>query len=130
MTPTLRQIRAAVAEYYEITEADLTGPSRRAVFAHPRMLAYKISREVNGAGVSEIARFYRKDHTSIGSGIQSIINRQAHQAKIGRTDLKADEAAIIKKAESLAIVENGGVFCSQRGETPLFISTRSTKETQ
>lgn len=120
MTPTLLQIRSAVAAHYEITEADLTGPSRQAVFARPRMLAYKLSRDLTGASVSDIGRFYRKDHTSIISGIQSISNRAAHQAKLGQMDLRRDTDAITSAVTKLAIAENGGVFSSVRAKAAIF----------
>lgn len=106
MTPTLDQIRRAVADYYQISEGALLSPSRLAEYARPRMLGYKISRDVTGAEYQAIGAAYSgRDHSTIISGIRSIENHAAHQAKLGSNDIAMAIKAVTARAEWLAIVE-------------------------
>ena len=65
-------IQTVVAEEFGITREELLSPSRRNRFAHPRMIAVQLARELTKAGYSTIARKFSRHHTSILSAIRRV----------------------------------------------------------
>jgi len=65
-------IQDAVAAEFGVTREELLGPSRRNRFAHPRMIAVQLARELTEANYSTIARKFSRHHTSILSAIRRV----------------------------------------------------------
>jgi chromosomal replication initiator protein len=64
---TINQVISAVADEFGITAADITGRCREPKFAHPRILAMQLARELTKASYPELGRAFRRDHSTVMS---------------------------------------------------------------
>jgi chromosomal replication initiator protein len=87
---TLNEIKARVAAYYKVKPSDLESPCRRREFVRPRQIAFYLSRTLTQRSFPEIARSYRRDHTTVMHGydrVRTMLNAREH-------DIDADIDAI------------------------------------
>jgi len=69
----MRQIKALVADYYDISTASLTSKRRAPKYSHPRFIAYWLAREMTDCSYPEIGRaFGDRDHTTIMHGCSCV----------------------------------------------------------
>ena len=93
--PNINAIIQATAEHFEITVADIIGPSRRAVFAKPRQLAMHISKKITQASTPKIgAKFGGRHHTTV-------CEAQAKVRSEMNDEMLIDISKIIQRAESI-----------------------------
>lgn len=73
-----RDIVAEIAALYDVTVADLTGPSRRKRITHPRQHAmWEVRRRAPHLSLPQIGRLFGgRDHTTIIHGLR------AHEARL------------------------------------------------
>ncbi|HEY76338.1 MAG TPA: chromosomal replication initiator protein DnaA [Thermoflexia bacterium] len=65
-TVSAEQILETVARHYQISQGDLTGPSRARRFARPRQIAMYLMREETSASLSQIGRALGgRDHSTV-----------------------------------------------------------------
>lgn len=70
---TPEKIISSVADYYEVSLADLKGNKRNSKIVMPRQIAMYLCREITGINYTEIASLLgKKDHTTILYGIDKI----------------------------------------------------------
>jgi chromosomal replication initiator protein len=68
-------IISTVAQYYELPQSELLGPSRRQPLARQRQIAMYISREQTGLSLPRIgAAFGGRDHTTVMHAVEKITN--------------------------------------------------------
>lgn len=72
---TMRDIAGIVAAANGLTIKELTGPSRNRHIAWPRQRAWLLCRE-KGLTLTQIGRFFRRDHTTIMAGIAAAKKRE------------------------------------------------------
>ncbi len=73
--PTLRAIQDAVCAVNGITREELLSPRRSARIAHARQLAMYLARELTPLSLTEIARGFDRDHTTVLHAIRSVSSR-------------------------------------------------------
>ena len=120
----IRYIQIATAQHYEITRADILGPSKRRVFAHPRMLAMFLARRYTGKSFPQIGdAFAGRDHTTVMSAVSSTIDRMDDE-------LRHDADLIILRAKKLWHEAQGKLetVLSRRAENDFLTITRNTQE--
>ena len=84
--PSFGEVLAAVAEYYRLTEDDLTGRSRTASVAEPRQVAMYLIREDADASLPAIgAALGGRDHTTVMHGCEKIGHLLEQDAKLRRS---------------------------------------------
>jgi chromosomal replication initiation ATPase DnaA len=64
-TPTVQQIICAVANEFGITAEDITARCREPRYAHPRILAMQLARELAGASYPELGRAFSRHYSTI-----------------------------------------------------------------
>lgn len=71
--PSMFEIAKVTAEYFELTVADLRGPSRKAKYAWPRQIAMTLCREIGDRSFPDIGEFFGgRDHTTILHGKRAV----------------------------------------------------------
>lgn len=65
----LDQIVSFTAAKHDLPVAGLLGDCRRQKFAHPRFEAFHLAKQA-GYSLSEIGRFFKRDHSTISHGIE------------------------------------------------------------
>ena len=71
--PSLEAILRATAELFHVKAADLKGRRRTANISLPRKVAMYLGKELNGASLPELGRFFGgRDHTTVLSAVRSI----------------------------------------------------------
>lgn len=70
--PKILEIQRIVAEFYDITVAEILSPRRNAMIVRPRQIAYYLSKRLTNKSFPEIGRRFNRDHTSALSGIRKI----------------------------------------------------------
>ena len=76
--PTIREIKAAVAQRCEIPVAWMVSGRKCRQEAHPRQLAYYLSRDLTPHSLPVIGHFFGdRDHTTIAHGIRQVEKRRA-----------------------------------------------------
>jgi chromosomal replication initiator protein len=73
--PTLRAIQDAVCAVNGITREELLSPRRSTRIAHARQLAMYLARELTPLSLTEIARGFDRDHTTVLHAIRSVSSR-------------------------------------------------------
>jgi chromosomal replication initiator protein len=64
--PTVAQVAIRTAKYFRLKTAELKGPSRRRGVVRARGVAMSLAREVGGAGLQEIGRYFGgRDRTTV-----------------------------------------------------------------
>lgn len=74
--PTIRDIQRAACELYGLTMEELLGRSSKWTVARPRqraMLAWKL---VSGKSYPAVGRAFRRDHTTVISGVRKVKERE------------------------------------------------------
>jgi chromosomal replication initiator protein len=72
-TPTLKQIIAVSARYFGVTQAALTGPSRRSSLVHARNIVVHLARRLTDLSYADIGRgLGGRDHTTTMHGERRI----------------------------------------------------------
>ena len=70
---SVESIQREVATYFGVRLADLKGPKRHRVIAHPRMIAMYLARKLTAMSYPEIgSRFGGKDHSTVISAVRKI----------------------------------------------------------
>jgi chromosomal replication initiator protein len=70
--PTLEQIQDAVCAVHGLSREDLLSPRRSSRIAQARQLAMYLARELTGMSLSEIARAFDRDHTTVLHAIRAV----------------------------------------------------------
>lgn len=91
---TIAQIKAAVADHYQLAPAELYGRRRHAYLARPRQLAMAMARDITGKSLPEIARAFGRDHTTMVHAIRQVERRMREDDSL-RMDRMAIEAALV-----------------------------------
>jgi chromosomal replication initiator protein len=73
--PTLEQIQDAVCAVHGIAREELLSPRRSARIAQARQLAMYLARELTGLSLSEIARAFDRDHTTVLHALRAVDGR-------------------------------------------------------
>jgi len=73
--PTLTAIQDAVCAVNGLTREELLSPRRSARVAHSRQLAMYLARELTPLSLTEIARGFDRDHTTVLHAIRSVSAR-------------------------------------------------------
>lgn len=84
----IRDIQGAVADHFELTEADILSTKRRRDFVRPRQIGYYLSKKLAQKSLPEIGRRFGRDHTSVLSGIRVIEALRQTDAKVD-ADIRA-----------------------------------------
>jgi chromosomal replication initiator protein len=74
-TPTLEQIQAAVCEVSGLSREELLSSRRSAKVSHARQLAMYLARELTPLSLSEIARGFDRDHTTVIHALRAVDSR-------------------------------------------------------
>lgn len=69
MSVTIADIKKAICAEFGITCEELIGPCRKAKFMHPRVLAYRLAREMTKASYPAIGKAFLRHHSTVLSGI-------------------------------------------------------------
>ncbi|MCI5040041.1 MAG: hypothetical protein MRY81_10190 [Donghicola eburneus] len=77
-TSLMEQITASVAAEHKVLPSELRGPSKFAQFIEPRRKVWAELQE-RGYSLSQIGRFFGRDHTTIGYGIKEFQKAQEAQ---------------------------------------------------
>jgi len=80
---TMHEVAALVAEEFEVSVEDLRGPSRRRDHAHARFSAQALIRAEMGKSFPSIARFFRRDHTTVVAGVARAAALEANDRAFG-----------------------------------------------
>jgi chromosomal replication initiator protein len=73
--PTLEQIQSAVCEVSDLRREDLLSSRRSTKVAHARQLAMYLARELTPLSLSEIARGFDRDHTTVIHALRAVESR-------------------------------------------------------
>ena len=73
--PTLEQIQDTVCAVHAISREELLSPRRSPRIAQARQLAMYLARELTGMSLSEIARAFDRDHTTVLHAIRAVGGR-------------------------------------------------------
>lgn len=73
--PTLAAIQDAVCAVSGLTKEDLLSPRRSPRIAHSRQLAMYMARQLTSLSLTEIARGFDRDHTTVMHAIRSVAGR-------------------------------------------------------
>lgn len=69
-------VKAFVCRHYGLTKEEIESPARERRVSLPRMVAYKLTREIcPHLSFPAIGRLYNRDHTTIIDGIERLENR-------------------------------------------------------
>jgi chromosomal replication initiator protein len=71
-TPSLEQIQDAVCAVHRISREELLSPRRSPRIAQTRQLAMYLARELTGLSLSDIARAFDRDHTTVMHAIRAV----------------------------------------------------------
>lgn len=69
---TLEVIRDAVADYFQLSQGELSGKKRSRNVALPRQIAMYLSRELTDEPLQRIGQVYEKDHSTVMHGVDKI----------------------------------------------------------
>lgn len=83
---SIDDIKARVAEEFEITQAVMESAARKKNISNARSLAMTLSRDLIGCSLNEIARAFNKDHSTVHEAI-SRMRKKLHQKEYA--DLQA-----------------------------------------
>lgn len=101
MTPTMREIKQAVAEAYGVALPDLAGPCRLSYFVRARAVAYRLCRMAGVYSLTQIgSAFGNRDHTTVLQGMHR---------PLSETDLERMHAIAARLFEPI-------MFRSRRGQ--------------
>jgi chromosomal replication initiator protein len=75
--PSIADIQASVATYYEISVADLTSSSRTVKVAWPRQVAIHLARELTGSSLQTIGAAFRRNHATVLHACRRVSERIA-----------------------------------------------------
>ncbi len=93
---TPESIRAAVAEYYTLTEEDLLSARRNKEIALPRQIGMYLTREMTGLSTTRIGDFYGgRDHTTVLHACRAVADASQKDKKL-RDALEAIRSASAK----------------------------------
>lgn len=79
--PGIARVIAAVAEYYWLDPADLSGPSQQMHVTHPRYVAMYFLRRL-GLGYAAIGAYFARRHTTAMYGVGIIGRRLAWDGEL------------------------------------------------
>lgn len=103
--PKISDVLHTVGVFYNLTLAELTGPSRTKKITLPRQIAYYLGRHLTNMSTPEIGRrIGDRDHTSVCWGIRKIEDLLPHD-EILRDDvdvLKSKLAALVIERQNIA----------------------------
>ena len=87
---TMLLIKNFTAAHFGINHADLTGPSRKAIYTKPRQIAYALCRDMTGKSFTEIGKAFRgRDHTTVMYGIKAVERSQCPELRSAFVAIKA-----------------------------------------
>lgn len=73
--PTLEAIQDAVCRVHGLSRAELLSPRRSPRIAHARQIGMYLTRELTDLSLSEIARGFDRDHTTVLHAIRAVTGR-------------------------------------------------------
>ena len=86
-TPSIRIVKAAVQDVFEVSKTDIEGASKARNVVYPRQIAMYLCRELTGKSFPQIAKsFGDRDHTTVMYGYRKIA-----------TKLKSDQIETVNK---------------------------------
>lgn len=74
MKPIFKDFLRAACEFYDISEADMLGKSRKAILAQPRHIMIYAYKSYSGASYTELANRMGRDHTTIINSVRFVEN--------------------------------------------------------
>lgn len=82
VAPSMRAIARAVCAEWGVTLAELLSPRRDAGLVEARHAAWYLARHLNQASLPAIGRTFRRDHTTVLTGIRRFAERLAGDAHL------------------------------------------------
>ena len=80
---TVERIQGAVAEYFQISLAEMYSKTRVKKVAVPRQIAMYLCKELTKSSLAEIGdRFGKRDHTTVLHGIKKITDARAKDKEL------------------------------------------------
>ena len=78
----LQLIGQAAAREFGVKAADLFGRTKVKEVAHARQAAFYVAREITDASLPQIARTFRRDHTTVIYGIEAVEARMCPRLRM------------------------------------------------
>jgi chromosomal replication initiator protein len=72
--PSIAAIQEAVCSVYSLSRQDLLSPSRSPRITRARHLAMYLARELSGLSLADIARAFRRDHSTVLHAVRRVTN--------------------------------------------------------
>jgi chromosomal replication initiator protein len=83
--PSFESIQKAVADYYDLRLADLTGRRRMASVAHPRQIAMFLSRTLTNQSLPVIGEAFGRNHATVLHAFRQIERRMKTDSSLRQT---------------------------------------------
>ena len=82
---TAHNILHATADHFDVKVKDLTGPSRKDIFAQPRLMAYYVIHKLTDMSLPQIGRAIgNRDHTTVLHAVRKIEELMQADEKLAR----------------------------------------------
>lgn len=81
MMLTIRDVERAVCLRFQLSREQLQERNPRRAVARPRQIAMYLARELTGASYPKLARYFRRDHTTVLFAWRETIARMAADAR-------------------------------------------------
>ena len=95
-TPSIRIVKAAVQDVFEVSKSDLEGASKARNIVYPRQIAMYLCRQLTGKSFPQIAKsFGDRDHTTVMYGYRKVVEKlKTNQLDVVNNDLHKVQNAI------------------------------------
>jgi hypothetical protein len=121
LTP-IRRIIELTAEYFDTTVDEILADRRAAEIAVPRQVAYHLAYELTPSSLPVIGRIFRRDHTTVMSGIDALGRRMEDDP------LLADQVRQLRDQIAPEIVDTSSLLtASVRMQTRLLLNKDSMR---
>lgn len=82
MKPNLKDVERAICVQFNLTSDDLHSVTRVRRIARPRQIAMYLARQMTGASLPQIGRYWAKDHTTVLHALRRINALKVEKPKI------------------------------------------------
>jgi hypothetical protein len=79
-----------VAEFHGVSVAEIRGPSHLRKHVYPRQVAMYLARDLTQCSLTQIGRYFRRDHTTVVHGFHGV------QARLARDPTLSERLATLK----------------------------------